>query len=46
MAARTRREALKDLSENYVTTHLNEGPSRIASEFLHSICLFILILLF
>lgn len=31
MAARTRREALKDLSENYVTTHSNEGPARIAS---------------
>lgn len=25
MAARTRREALKDLAENYVTTHPNEG---------------------
>jgi len=34
MAARTRREALKDLAENYVTTHPNEGPSRIASRFL------------
>jgi hypothetical protein len=31
MAARTRREALKDLAENYVTAHPNEGPSRIAS---------------
>uniref|UniRef100_A0AC34F1L5 Rap-GAP domain-containing protein n=1 Tax=Panagrolaimus sp. ES5 TaxID=591445 RepID=A0AC34F1L5_9BILA len=30
MAARTRREALKDLAENYVTAHPNEGPSRIA----------------
>uniref|UniRef100_A0A7E4VCY1 Rap-GAP domain-containing protein n=1 Tax=Panagrellus redivivus TaxID=6233 RepID=A0A7E4VCY1_PANRE len=30
MAARTRREALKDLAENYVTAHQNEGPSRIA----------------
>ncbi|CAD5224927.1 unnamed protein product [Bursaphelenchus okinawaensis] len=34
MAARTRREALKDLAENYVTAHPNEGPSRIASRFL------------
>ncbi|KAI1711804.1 rap/ran-GAP domain-containing protein [Ditylenchus destructor] len=34
MAARTRREALKDLAENYVTAHSNEGPSRIASRFL------------
>lgn len=32
MAARTRREALKDLAENYVTAHPNEGPSRIASK--------------
>lgn len=35
MAARTRREALKDLAENYVTAHPNEGPSRIASKFLY-----------
>ncbi|RCN29501.1 Rap/ran-GAP, partial [Ancylostoma caninum] len=34
MAARTRREALRDLAENYVGTHQNEGPSRIASRFL------------
>lgn len=34
MAKRTRREALKELVENYVTTHSNEGPSRIASRFL------------
>lgn len=32
MAARTRREALRDLAENYVGTHQNEGPSRIASK--------------
>ena len=32
MAARTRREALKDLAENYTVAHPNEGPSRIASE--------------
>lgn len=30
MAARTRRETLKDLAENYVSTQ-NEGPARIAS---------------
>ncbi|KAI6237052.1 Rap ran-GAP domain containing protein [Aphelenchoides besseyi] len=34
MAARTRREALKDLAENHVMSHPNEGPSRIASRFL------------
>ncbi|CAI4226744.1 unnamed protein product [Auanema sp. JU1783] len=34
MAARTRREALRDLCENYVGPHQNEGPSRIASRFL------------
>ncbi|KJH53689.1 Rap/ran-GAP [Dictyocaulus viviparus] len=34
MAARTRREALRDLAENYVGTHQNEGASRIASRFL------------
>ncbi|CAJ0591203.1 unnamed protein product [Cylicocyclus nassatus] len=34
MAARTRREALRDLAENYTGTHQNEGPSRIASRFL------------
>ena len=34
MAARTRREALRDLVENYVGPHQNEGPSRIASRFL------------
>ncbi|KAI6233275.1 Signal-induced proliferation-associated 1-like protein 2 [Aphelenchoides fujianensis] len=34
MAARTRREALKDLAENHVMAHPNEGPSRIASRFL------------
>lgn len=34
MAARTRREALKDLADHYVTAHPNEGPSRIASRFL------------
>uniref|UniRef100_A0A914WBE5 Uncharacterized protein n=1 Tax=Plectus sambesii TaxID=2011161 RepID=A0A914WBE5_9BILA len=34
MAARTRREALKDLAENHVAAYGNEGPSRIASRFL------------
>ncbi|KAL3083362.1 hypothetical protein niasHS_011164 [Heterodera schachtii] len=35
MAARTRREALKDLVENYAgTAHSNEGASRIASRLL------------
>uniref|UniRef100_A0AC35TX01 Rap-GAP domain-containing protein n=1 Tax=Rhabditophanes sp. KR3021 TaxID=114890 RepID=A0AC35TX01_9BILA len=34
MAARARRESLKDLAENYVVAHSNEGPSRIASRFL------------
>uniref|UniRef100_A0A914ZJN7 Signal-induced proliferation-associated 1-like protein 2 n=2 Tax=Parascaris TaxID=6254 RepID=A0A914ZJN7_PARUN len=34
MAARTRREALKELVENFVSAHPNEGPSRIASRFL------------
>uniref|UniRef100_A0A915LK30 Rap-GAP domain-containing protein n=1 Tax=Meloidogyne javanica TaxID=6303 RepID=A0A915LK30_MELJA len=35
MAARTRREALKDLVENYAATHhSNEGASRIASRLL------------
>jgi hypothetical protein len=33
MAARTRREALKDLAENHVTAHSNDGPSRIASKY-------------
>ena len=31
MAARTRREALKDLVENYLGPHQNEGASKIAS---------------
>uniref|UniRef100_A0A0K0FAP0 Signal-induced proliferation-associated 1-like protein 1 (inferred by orthology to a human protein) n=1 Tax=Strongyloides venezuelensis TaxID=75913 RepID=A0A0K0FAP0_STRVS len=34
MAARARRESLKDLAENYVAAHPNEVPSRIASRFL------------
>uniref|UniRef100_A0A8R1HVM3 Rap-GAP domain-containing protein n=1 Tax=Caenorhabditis japonica TaxID=281687 RepID=A0A8R1HVM3_CAEJA len=34
MAARTRREALRDLVENYVGPHQNEGASKIASRFL------------
>ncbi|PAV79175.1 hypothetical protein WR25_24180 [Diploscapter pachys] len=34
MAARTRREALKDLVENYLGPHQNEGASKIASRFL------------
>uniref|UniRef100_A0A0N4Z8W4 Rap-GAP domain-containing protein n=1 Tax=Parastrongyloides trichosuri TaxID=131310 RepID=A0A0N4Z8W4_PARTI len=34
MAARARRESLKDLVENYVAAHPNEVPSRIASRFL------------
>lgn len=34
MAARTRREALKDLVENYAAAHANEGASRIASRLL------------
>ncbi|VDK75201.1 unnamed protein product [Anisakis simplex] len=34
MAARTRREALKELTENFVTAHPNDGPARIASRFL------------
>ncbi|CAD6196096.1 unnamed protein product [Caenorhabditis auriculariae] len=34
MAARTRKEALRDLVENYVGSHQNEGASKIASRFL------------
>ncbi|GMR58748.1 hypothetical protein PMAYCL1PPCAC_28943 [Pristionchus mayeri] len=34
MASRTRREALKDLAENYVGPHPNDGASRIASRLL------------
>lgn len=34
MAARTRREALRDLVENYVGPHQNEGASKIASRLL------------
>lgn len=34
MAARTRREVLKDLAENHCAPHGSEGPSRIASRFL------------
>jgi hypothetical protein len=41
MAARTRREALKDLAENYVTAHPNEGPSRIASRSTLNLHLFV-----
>ncbi|GMT09770.1 hypothetical protein PFISCL1PPCAC_1067 [Pristionchus fissidentatus] len=34
MAARTRREALRDLAENYVGPHANDGAARIASRLL------------
>uniref|UniRef100_A0A0N5D913 Rap-GAP domain-containing protein n=1 Tax=Thelazia callipaeda TaxID=103827 RepID=A0A0N5D913_THECL len=34
MAARTRREALKEIAENFVSAHPNEGASKIASRFL------------
>ncbi|CAG9536350.1 unnamed protein product [Cercopithifilaria johnstoni] len=34
MAARTRREALKEVAENFASGHPNDGPARIASRFL------------
>uniref|UniRef100_A0A915PNA7 Rap-GAP domain-containing protein n=1 Tax=Setaria digitata TaxID=48799 RepID=A0A915PNA7_9BILA len=34
MAARTRREALKEIAENFASTHPNDGPAKIASRFL------------
>ncbi|VIO98373.1 Rap/ran-GAP family protein [Brugia malayi] len=34
MAARTRREALKEIAENFSSAHPNDGPAKIASRFL------------
>uniref|UniRef100_A0A158Q804 Rap-GAP domain-containing protein n=1 Tax=Elaeophora elaphi TaxID=1147741 RepID=A0A158Q804_9BILA len=34
MAARTRREALKEVAENFASTYPNDGPAKIASRFL------------
>ncbi|KAL3985067.1 Rap/ran-GAP family protein [Acanthocheilonema viteae] len=34
MAARTRREALKEVAENFASAHPNDGPAKIASRFL------------
>ncbi|KAM3717402.1 Signal-induced proliferation-associated 1-like protein [Dirofilaria immitis] len=34
MAARTRREALKEIAENFASAHPNDGPAKIASRFL------------
>lgn len=31
MAARTRREALKEIVENFTSSHPNDGPGKIAS---------------
>ncbi|OZC05198.1 hypothetical protein X798_07817 [Onchocerca flexuosa] len=34
MAARTRREALKEIAENFASAYPNDGPAKIASRFL------------
>lgn len=33
MAARTRREALKEVAENFASAHPNDGPAKIASKY-------------
>lgn len=39
MAARTRREALKEITENFASAHPNDGPSKIASKIVNSLLL-------